>query len=442
MSIFSRGDESERSLGILQSLKSVESSRNFKWPLLIVGGLVLVGSVLFFLLSDDSDITSFRTVKAKKSDLTVVVTATGTLSPVKEVIVGTEISGVVQQVLVDENDRVKKGQTLARLNTERFEAEYSQSFSSVSSAEAGLVEARATLTEARENLKKLEELHKLSGGLTPSAQELQAAKATMSRAVAKENSAKASIKEAKARLSVTEINLKKSVIRSPINGIVLKRTIEPGQTVAASFSTPELFIIAENLTQLVLRAEVDEADIGRVKTGQPATFSVDAFPDRSFDAKIIRVRFAPTTTTSTQEAVVTYETTLSVSNNDLSLRPGMTATAEIIVEKLADALVVPNAALRFEPPVEPPKRGFLQSLMPGRPPRVRPPAAEKGLRRIYILKENVPVAVSVETSATDGAFTAITKGNLKPGDDVIIEMMQGVQGSNNQKSPQSQERKK
>lgn len=422
MALFS----SDRNAGaddIRRSLQAVESSSSrYRWPL-IGGGAVLVLLLSFYFFTGSGNGTTFRTVKAEKGNLTVVVTATGTLEPVKEVTVGTEISGIVQEVLVDENDRVKKGQALARLNTDKLEAEYSQAFSSVSSAEAGLVEARATLDEARENLKKLEELHRLSGGLTPSKQDLLTARSTMNRAVAKENSAKASIKEAKARLAVTEINLKKSVIRAPINGIVLQRKIEPGQTVAASFSTPELFVIAENLTQLVLKAEVDEADIGRVHTGQPATFTVDAFPGRVFDAKITRVRFAPTASTSTSEAVVTYETTLRVNNNDLVLRPGMTATAEIVVERLTDVLVVPNAALRFAPPVEAPKKSFIASLMPGPPRRSRPPS-QNGEKRVWTVKEKQPAAIDVKTGSTDGTNTVITEGDLKPGTDLIIEMIE------------------
>lgn len=407
---------------IRRSLQSVEStSSTIKW--VISGSIIaIITLILFWLFTTNSNETTFRTVKAKTGTLTVAITATGTLEPIKQVTVGTEISGTVQQIYVEENDRVKKGQLLLRLNTDRLEAEYSQSFSSVKSTEAGLVEATATREEASENLKKLEELYRLSKGLTPSNQELIAARSTVNRAVAKENSAKASIKEAKARLSVTEINLKKSEIVAPINGIVLSRKIEPGQTVAASFSTPELFIIAENLTQLALKAEVDEADIGRVKVGQVATFSVDAFPDRSFDAKITRVRFAPTTTTSGTEAVVTYQTTLTVNNNDLVLRPGMTATAEIIVEKLTDVLLVPNAALRFSPPVEEPKTSLLSSIMPG--PKFRRPQQNQkgGNKQVWIIKDNQPSPVPIKTGSTDGSNTVVIEGNIKSGTELITEM--------------------
>ncbi len=407
---------------ILSSLQAVESSaRPYRW--FILAGGVIVTFLLIFLFTGNGEETTYRTVKAKKGDLTVTVTATGTLEPVKEVTVGTEISGIVQEVLVDENDRVKKGQVLARLNTEKLEAEYSQAFASVNAAKAALVEATATLDEARENLKKLEELHRLSDGLTPSKQELSTARATMNRALAGEKSARAAIKEAEARLAVTEINLKRSVIRSPINGIVLQREVEPGQTVAASFSTPELFVIAESLTQLVLTAEVDEADIGRVRKGQEATFTVDAFPGRTFEARITRVLYAPTesSTTTSSESVVTYETTLRVNNSDLVLRPGMTATADIVVEQLTDVLLVPNAALRFTPPTEAPKQSLLASLMPGPPRRARSQKPKTGKKHIYTLKENQPVPVAVQTGSSDGTYTVIS-GSIKPGTEIIIEM--------------------
>lgn len=426
MAIFSRQGQS--SLEISRALDALKApgSRKLRW--LLGGGAAIAVSVgLYFAFGRSPEGVTYKTAKISRQNLTILVTATGTLEPVKEVQIGTEISGTVQEVLVDENDRVRKGQVLARLNIEKLEAEHSQVLSGLTSAEASLVEASATVKEASENLARLEELHRLSKGMTPSRQELETARASVSRAVARENSARASIKEAKARLSVAEINLRKAAVRSPIDGIVLLREIEPGQTVAASLSTPRLFVIAENLTQLFLKVAVDEADIGRIRPGQNATFTVDAFPGKTFPARITHVRYSPeaSQSTATKVAVVTYQTTLRVNNSDLLLRPGMTATAEVIVEKIENALVIPNAALRFEPQADKPKRGFLASLLPPRR-RWSPPQKQTGEKRAWVLQEGVPRAVAITPGSSDGTHTVLTSTELKEGSEVIVEMTAGA----------------
>jgi HlyD family secretion protein len=419
--------QGQSSFEISRALDALKSPDGKKLRWFIAGGAVLLTlGGLYFAFGRSSDAVTYKTAAVSRQNLVIVVTATGTLEPVKEVQIGTEISGTVQEVLVEENDRVRKGQALARLNTEKLEAEHSQTASAVASAEASLVEASATVTEAGENLARLEELFRLSKGMTPSRQDLETARATVNRALAKENSARAAIKESRARLSVAEINLRKAVVRSPIDGIVLLREIEPGQTVAASLSTPKLFVIAENLTQLYLKVAVDEADIGRVRPGQEATFTVDAFAGKSFPARITHVRYSPDAaeSTSNKVAVVTYQTTLRVNNTDLLLRPGMTATAEVIVEKIENALVVPNAALRFEPEAEKPKQGFLASLIPMRPRRP-PPQKKSGERRVWILKDGVPQAVSITAGSTDGTHTVIAAAELKEGSEVIVDTVGG-----------------
>lgn len=426
MAIFSRQGQS--SLEISRALEALKSPGNRKLRWYLLGGITLVLLAgLYFAFGRSTDAVSYKTAKISRQNLTILVTATGTLEPVKTVQIGTEISGTVADVLVDENDRVRKGQILARLNTEKLEAEHSQVVSALTSAEAALVEASATVREAGENLARLEELHRLSKGMTPSRQELETARASVSRAAARENSARASIKEARARLSVAEINLRKAVVRSPIDGIVLLREIEPGQTVAASLSTPKLFVIAENLTQLYLKVAVDEADIGRIRPGQNATFTVDAFAGKTFPARITHVRYSPdaTESASTKVSVVTYQTTLRVNNADLLLRPGMTATAEVVVEKIENALVIPNAALRFEPQAEKPKRGFLASLLPP-PRRWSPPQKQTGEKRAWILQDGVPRAVPLTPGSTDGTHTVLSSSELKEGSEVIVEMAAGA----------------
>ena len=254
----------------------------------------------------------------------------------------------------------------------------------------------------------------LVGRSSSTLKDLQAAQAAYDRAVAALASAKAQVKVAEADLSSNETELGKAVIRSPISGIVLSRNVDPGQTVAATLQAPVLFTIAEDLAKMNLLVDIDEADAGSVKEGQEAVFTVEAYPDRKFAARVLQLRFAP----ETVNGVVTYKAVLSVDNADLSLRPGMTATAEIITRKATNALLVPNGALRYAPPetAVADNRPFLQRLMP-RPPS-RPPKVEKlpaGERRIYILQDGVPAAVSIAVGASDGTATEVLKGELAEG---------------------------
>lgn len=422
MSLFARRDVSVAKDQISEVLATVaaDDNRSYRWWVVYgVTGAILAIAV-WYAISGSGDQFEYRTGAVRTIDLVVQVTATGTLEPVKQVEVGTEVSGIVLSVLVDENDRVKAGQVLARLNPERLQAERTQKQAALVSAEAALAEVQATVAEAAEQSKKLVHLHELSKGLTPSKQELQAARATHDRARAQEVAARAQINEARAALDLAEINLTRTVIRSPISGIVLQREIEPGQTVAASLATPLLFLLAENLTQLVLNVAVNEADIGVVKAGQNARFTVDAFPGRIFPARITRVRFSPETDEeTTSDTVVTYETTLHVNNTESLLRPGMTATADIIVEEHKEARVIPNAALRFEPPTatSEPQTSFLSQLLPGPPrsqnnqpgPETKEDARdpEKKQRRVWALKNDRVIEHQVTVGATDGTDTIL-----------------------------------
>lgn len=434
MSAFTGEHRTQSTRRIQEILATVGPGQGFsRTRLFIIGSLAVCALfALWFWWGSGGGEYEFRVVAVRTDDLIVKVAATGTLAPVKQVEVGTEVSGIVSAVYVEENQRVKAGQILARLNPERIEAERTQAQSALVSARADLGEAQSTVTEATENYKKLKHLHELSEGLTPSQQELQAALATRERAAARETAARARIEEAKAQLAVAEINVARTVIRSPINGIVLQREVEPGQTVAASLQTPLLFLLAENLTQLVLNVAVNEADIGKVRSGQAANFTVDAFPEREFPARIVRVRYAPDSDQSATETVVTYETMLLVNNNDLLLRPGMTATAEIIVEKHEQVPVIPNAALRFTPPADqedtnaPRRGGFFGRIFSG-PPRENknpPPASKKGAdankRTVWLLKDEQPVAVEVHVGVTDGSDTQLLDTSVLPANARII----------------------
>ena len=361
-----------------------------------------------------------------RGDLTVKVTATGTLQPLTQVDVGSELSGMVDEVLVDFNDTVKRGQVLARLDPQRLEATAVQARGSLASAAARLREAQAT--EIETGLKN-GRCAKLALRQMCSADDLDASRATLARAEAAVGSAKAEVAVAKAILEERETELAKAVIHSPIDGIVLKRLIEPGQTVAAVMQTPLLFTLAENLTQMELQVAVDEADVGVVAAGQRASFGVDAYALRAFPATVTQVRYAP----ETKDGVVTYTTVLRVDNSDLALRPGMTATAEIVVREVEDALLVPNAALRFVPPAAPAKSdggGILGKLMmrfPSRQTSSRPEEPKGRERRVWVLDGNTPRAVTVTISDTDERHTAVTSADLKAGMRVAVDYRQDKQ---------------
>ncbi len=399
--------------------------RRFKrWFSVVLLLLAMFSAGLWWVLRPQGSALEYRTTETVRGDLTVTVTATGNLAPTNEVEVGSELSGIVRTVLVDFNDQVRVGQPLARLDDTKFEAAVRSSRAALEAAHARLQQARATVREQRQNLSRLRQASQSSGGRLVSATDLEAAEAALERAVADELSAKASIEEAQAGLTADETDLAKTVIISPVKGIVLSRNVDPGQTVAASLQAPVLFTLAEDLTQMDLVVDVDEADVGRVNAGQPAVFRVDAYPDDTFYARIKQVRYGSQTT----NGVVTYKTVLALDNPDLLLRPGMTATAEITVDAVHDALLVPNAALRFVPSLQEPatqRRGLVGMLMPRRPrngSRKAPAgAADEKNRRVWVLKEERPVPVRVTTGVSDGVRTAITGGDLDVGAAVVVD---------------------
>jgi HlyD family secretion protein len=278
--------------------------------------------------------------------------------------------------------------------------------------------------ESRAQLGRLKRLREVSRGTDPSTHDIDAAEAALKRALADRASAKAGVAEAEATLESNEIDLGKSVIRSPVDGVVLVRAVEPGQTVAASLQTPVLFVLAEDLTSMELHVSVDEADVGRVRAGQKATFTVDAYPDRTFSAEIVEVHYG----SQEVDGVITYEAVLNVDNRDLSLRPGMTATATILAEEVEDAVLIPNAALRFSPPAQDeaePKIGLVARLLP-RPPRSPSKnshqSSENQQQRVWILQDGQPRAVPVTVRATDGIMTELVKGDVEPGTPLIVEV--------------------
>ncbi|MEJ2314185.1 MAG: efflux RND transporter periplasmic adaptor subunit [Nitrospirota bacterium] len=422
---------------IARTLGAEESSgggrRLGRW--LIIGIVLLVAAaalVFWWRAAEKAKAPRYKTQVVERGNLIVTVTATGTLEPVNQVDVGSEISGTIEAVEADYNDQVRAGQVLVRLDTDRLEAQVQQSEASLEAARAGLLDAQATVAEAQSELERLKEVWDKSGGKVPSKHDLDVAEATLKRAEAGEASARAQISETQATLDANKTTLSKAVIRSPINGIVLKRNVEPGQTVAASLQAPVLFTLAEDLTKMELHVDVDEADVGQVKEGQEATFTVDAYPGRSYRASIKEVRFG----SQTVEGVVTYETILSVDNSDLSLRPGMTATADITVNKVENAVLVPNAALRFAPPAEASKPssggGSLLSRLFRHPRRTQSNQRESGnaskeRQRVWTLRDGQLVAISISIGPSDGRMTEVLGGGIEAGTQVVVDVEAGGQ---------------
>lgn len=412
-----------------------------KWVVRGAIGVVLL--ILILLVArcfGGDDKPNYATREARKGDLTVTVSATGNLKPINQVDVGSEQSGKITTVYVDVNDRVTKGQKLAELDTRRLVDAVNQNRAQLSSSQAGIAQAEAQAALAKATLDRQLNVYKLSGGRVPARTELDAARADYSSALANLRSAQAQMRVAQAQLSTAQTNLSIAQIVSPVTGVVLSRDIEPGQTVAASLNAPVLFTIAEDLTQMEVEVSVDEADVGQVKEGQTADFSVDAFPGRTFPARVTRVNVGSnsasssssssgssgsSTASSTSGTVVAYTAVLSVDNKDEILRPGMTATADIVTQELHDVLLVPNSALRFKPSAGNRDGGITSQIVPG-PRRFRRGNARQvnfgigSSQTLYVVGEDGnPKAIQVTVGASDGARTVITGGDLKPGMRVI-----------------------
>ena len=402
--------------------------------------LVLLGAWAFWRAgARNAAGPSFVTEPVTRGDLAVTVVANGTLQPTRTVSIGSELSGTVAQVFVDVNDQVHKGQILLQLDVAKLQDQIVRSRATLASAEASVAQNVAAVKEAQSNLARLEEVAKLSGGKVPSQSELDTARATLEKSQANEAAARATVQDAKAALSTDETNLSKASIRSPTDGVILTRSVDPGNAVAASLQAVTLFTIAEDLRKLKLQVSVDEADVGTVKNGQTATFTVAAYPRRKYPAVITRVAYGSTTT----DNVVTYTTYLDVDNADLSLRPGMTATATIASAERHGVLLVPNTALRFTPANATPGAapgapaqgsgaggsggGIVASLMPRMPAQSpRKPGADNkpdanGARQVWILRNGQPAPVNVVPGLTDGHMTEVTSTELEPNMQVITD---------------------
>ena len=398
------------------------------WGGLLLTAAALAGAWFWQARQAASTAPSYTSQAVTRGKLTLTVTANGTLQPTRSVSIGSELSGTVLKVHVDVNDRVRKGQILVELDTAKLRDQILRSRAALTAASAKVAQTLATVQEAESGLGRLEEVARLSAGKLPSQAEFDSSRAALARARADATSAQAGVSEAQAALSTDEINLSKASIRAPSDGVVLSRSVDPGNAVAASLQAVTLFNLAEDLAQLRLQVYVDEADVGSVQVGQSARFGVSAYPSRQYPARVTRVAYGSTIT----DNVVTYLTYLDVDNSDLSLRPGMTATALLTATERQDALLVPNSALRFEPTasaaVKPAASGsIVSSLTPRMPPRssTRKSAAEGArtgsARRVWVLRNGAAAAVAVTAGISDGRMTEIIGGDLQAGMVVITD---------------------
>lgn len=338
--------------------------RKFRLPVVQIGLIVgVLAAAGWWWTSRDAAAAAsgFRTAAIERGDLRVAISATGTLAAISTVDVGSQISGQVTDVLADFNDRVRKGQVIARIDPSTYQAQITQGDAQVANARASLATAQATLRNAQVDFERKQSL---AGQQLVARSDVDLARAALDQARAQVHAAQAQITQQQASTQTTRLNLDRTVIRSPVDGVVLTRSIEPGQTVAASLQAPVLFQIAEDLSKMEIVLQIDEADIGQVKAGQGVNFTVDAFPDRNFRGQVQQVRLSATNTNN----VITYPVVVTVDNKEQVLLPGMTVNAEIEVSRRDGVLKVPNAALRFKPADDnasaTPQRGSLSNDLP------------------------------------------------------------------------------
>lgn len=394
-------------------------------PALVI--LLLIFGVSRCSSGDDGPQYITQEVSEKSLDLTV--SATGNLRPTNQVEVGSEVSGRIDDIRVDVNDRVTRGQILAVINTEIIDDQIAQSRANLNAATASVAQARAGLNVNTAQLARLREVYRISGGKVPSQTEMEQAEAAVARDKAGVASARANVAAARAALSSSTTTRGRAVIRSPVSGVVLARRIEPGQTVAASFNTPTLFVLAEDLAAMQLRVAIDEADVGQIASGQDATFSVDAYPGRRFPAVVERVDLASNTTAQDSSggisaggnSVVSYEARLSVTNAEGLLRPGMTATATVATQNTGKQLLVPNGALRFRPDAASEESGGVLNPQIGLEKKDQEATIGAGSRQqVQVLQDDGSLkAVSVITGQSDGKMTVVKSADLKAGMKVV-----------------------
>ncbi|MEG1823976.1 MAG: efflux RND transporter periplasmic adaptor subunit [Cloacibacillus sp.] len=376
----------------------------------IAAVIAIAASAGYYYISNIENEIKYKTAAAAKMDIRSSIQATGTLSPVETVDVGTQISGTIKELYFDYNSRVKAGELIAVIDNAAQKAEVAQAAASVASARADAANSQAALDVAAKNLARTRELAKRD--LIAKA-DVDADTSTWLKAKASLAASYAKVDQYRATLDKAQINLNYTKIYSPVDGVVVAKNVEEGQTVAASYQTPSIAEIARDLTQMQVEVKVDEADIGGVHEGQKAVFNVDTFPNDSFTGKVTQVRLSP----STSDNVVTYTVIVKVSNPDGRLLPGMTANVSLILETRDDVLAVPNSAFRFKPPAK--SGGADMGPGPGGPGGRKENVAAASKPSVYLLdKKGKPVRTEVKKGITDGQYTEIVSG-LKEGDRVV-----------------------
>ena len=379
--------------------------------------IVLAAAGLYAVKSRKPEIT-YKSMKVERGSVVATVAATGNLSAVTTVQVGTQVSGTIQKLYVDYNSPVRKGQPIAEIDPSLFNAAVEQAQGNALSAEANLMKAKVVLADADRTLQRNKKL--LADGII-SQSDYDVAETALQSAKSSLRAAEGSLAQTRGSLLQARTNLRYSIIRSPVDGVVISRAIDVGQTVAASFQTPTLFTIAQDLTKMQIEVSVDEADISRAVLGQSATFTVDAYPEQKFIGKVVQIRSSPVIT----QNVVTYVVVVNVDNSELKLKPGMTANVSIQVAKKDDVLKIPPAALRFKPKGVESKSAAGKDKQGGAATAAGKGERKGGGQQVFVLKDGKPVAVPIKTGIASSNSIELVEGALQEGDEVIIEQSGG-----------------
>lgn len=407
---------------LLEELESFSSKKRISRKFIYIATAIVsfLAIVLFFIFNGNnkSNKIEYITKKVTQGDLSVVVSTTGNLNPTNSVEIGIEVSGTLKEIFVDFNDEVKAGQILAKIDTVKLQSQVDSSTAALAIAVANQKESQVLLNNKKTLYDRTLNMYKNSGGKYPSKNELDDTRFSYEAAIESLEAAKAKVLQAQSNLKTDKQNLEKASVKSSIDGIVLNREVEVGQTLAATMSAPKLFTIAKDLTHMDLIVSIDEADVADIKKDLPVTFTVDAYPNKVFNGKVKQVRLNPVDT----NGVVTYETVVSVDNEDLLLKPGMTATAKIITKESKNKLLIPNGALRFKPKMQEQKNSGVNLVGPNmnRPTNVARDLSKKELAPVFILENNQPKRVMIKVLDSDGKLTSIESEELKVNDEVII----------------------
>lgn len=382
------------------------------------------GGAYYYLQPKEVKIT-YETITPKRGDIATIISATGTLNPLNEVQIGSQVSGIISQIDVDTNDVVSKGQVLAKIDDKKILQELSRYEAQLKSAKAQLNSLTSTLKDKKWQFERLQKLYKQSKGKYPSYADVQSAQVAYEIAKAEIESKRGNIAEIEANIKGVKIDFDNTIITSPIDGVVLTRSVDVGQTVAASFSAPELFKVAQDLKEMKLVVQIAESDVGKIALNQPLSFSVDAYPHRKFFAKVDKVNYGSTTT----DNIVSYEVTINVDNKDLSLRPGMSATADIIVAEKKNVLLLPVSALFFQPQKQEiqTKKKTTSLFGPPMPPRHKNTTKPKDKqtnageeKQIWVLQGGNPVQRMIKVGISDGKNIEVE--GIGEGSEVIVGM--------------------